>query len=239
MSGDKNRRTLDCPENERLYNDIECALDMMRSKTPAAQRCARIRCQFPLPVFFIESNAYVKRRVDVSHLEAFYFSMIPGIARYVVQEHYGARPRLNRLSLMSEYLVQLYTGIYRERFYAVLLDGAGRKIETALLSAGTTDTALFDLKPLLSLVVQRQARAVVLCHNHPRGTLRPSEEDVGCTLRAMKALAALGVPLVDHIIVAYHRTVSLRYIGAVPTALWMRQEPSGKLMRDWLDVELI
>ena len=101
-------------------------------------------------------------------------------------------------------------------------------------NGGSASATLFDLKTLLSAVIQHNAKAVALCHNHPRGTPRPSEEDVRCTLDALKALRALDVPMLDHIIVAYDQAVSLRETGAVSPDLWVMQAPKNRVVRDWL-----
>lgn len=226
-------------ENERLFNGIEAALALLHTRETPEARLECVRECFPSPAFFMEASEYVKQKAGMSRMDALYFSMIPQLARYVAEEHFGDRPVLNRLSLMAEYLVRLYQGIHRERFYAVMLDGIGRKISTVLISKGNANSALFDLKLLLSSVVREEARAVVLCHNHPRGTLRPSEEDARCTLRALKALKVLGVPLLDHIIIAYDRAVSIRDTGVIPAGLWPMQAPKSKLLRDWIDVDLL
>lgn len=239
MKDDESREARRAMENERLYNSIECALAMMHKKQSPAEQMDRLREIFPSPVFFLEAGDYIKRKAGLPRLDAFYFSLFPGIAHYTVEERYGEKPTLNRLSLMAEYLVQLYKGVHRERFYALLLDSMGRKTDTVLISKGTNDAALFDMKLMLSNVVRRGAKAVVLSHNHPRGTLRPSEEDIRCTLRALKALMALGVPMLDHVIVAYDRAVSMRDCGVIPAPLWIQQAPRSKLLRDWVDVDLL
>ena len=234
MSEAGNRRTLNSLENEQLFNDIECALSMLHKNADMGDEMRLVRESYPSAVFFLETTSFLKEKLGFIQPDAFYYAMIPGIARYIVQEHFGERPRLNRLDRMSDYLKQLYRGLYKERFYGVLLDATGRKIETVLISNGTTSAALFDMKRLLSRVVQRHARAVVLCHNHPRGTPDPSLEDVQCTLKAMKALEAMGVALVDHIIIAYNRAISMRETGVIPAELWLLQSPAGKLTREWL-----
>jgi DNA repair protein RadC len=50
--------------------------------------------------------------------------------------------------------------------------------------------------------LERRAAAIVLAHNHPSGTAAPSPEDVSFTRQMTRAGALLGVPLVDHLVVA-------------------------------------
>ena len=76
--------------------------------------------------------------------------------------------------------------------------------------------------------------AIVISHNHPGNTLRPSQEDIDCTHELLHALDAVGIPLLDHIIIAGRSAVSMRENGFVPTALWMKQKPQSALLRDWL-----
>ena len=226
-------------QNERLYNAVENVLARLHKRESPAERMAMIRARYPSPVFFIESNAYTLRKLGLPRLDAFFFSIIPELTRLDCRESFGKRPRLNKLSIMSEYLKSLFIGVHVECFYAILLDSRGYLIQTALIRKGTTDTALFYLKDALSLAVQREAKAIVLCHNHPRGTLRPSQEDINCTLSAINAFASLGIPMLDHVIIARDRAVSMRDCGSVPTRLWDLQQPSSKLLREWIDVNLL
>ena len=226
-------------QNERLYNAIEDALARMHRKTPPDQQMNSIRRRYPSPVFFVESNAYTLRRAGLPRLDAFFFTMIPALARKVEREAYGKKPKLDTLSKMAGYLGALFIGVHVECFYEVLLDSRGYVIDTVLVRKGTTDSTPFYLKEALSIAVQKEARAVVLCHNHPCGTLKPSREDVACTLKAMNAFAALEVPVLDHVIIAQGQAVSMRDCGAVPSQLWTMQAPDSKLLRNWVDVELL
>ena len=226
-------------QNERLFNAIEDALVHMHKKSPPRELMADIRRRYPSPVFFVESNAYTLRHAGLPRLDAFYFTMIPALARKVGRESYGKKPRLDKLSKMAGYLATLFIGIHVECFYEVLLDSRGYVIDTVLVRKGTTNSTPFYLKEALSIAVQKEARAVVLCHNHPCGTLKPSREDVACTLKAMNAFAALEVPVLDHVIIAQDQAVSMRDCGAVPASLWAMQAPDSKLLRDWIDVDLL
>ena len=227
--------------NEGLYDCIEDALShAIVQKTPPEAQMRRIRFRYPSPTFFIESNEYMLRQAGLGNTDAFYFWMIPGLARYVAQESFGERPRLNTLSRMAAYLKSLYLGIHIECFYAVLLDARGTLIKTVLVGRGTVSAAPFDMGRMLSLLVEHNAKAVVLCHNHPGGTLKPSPEDIQCTLRALAATATISVSLLDHIIIAGESAVSIRDSGYIQPDLWvMMQGPRRKLVRDWVDADLL
>ena len=225
------------PEEERLYNAIETVVGRMYRRKPTEEVMAPIRQRFPSPVCLIESNAHALTLSGLSWINGFYFTLIPALARRSQREAFGEKPRLNKLSVMSEYLKTLFIGVRVECYYAVLLSATGLMIRTVLIGKGTENATLFDLRETLSLMVQNNAKAVVLCHNHPGGTLQPSREDISCTLQAMNAMAAMQVPMLDHIIIAHRRAVSIRASGIIPTKLWAIQDPKNKLLRDWIDID--
>lgn len=225
-------------QRERLYGTIGNALSFMRSDRPAEEQMTDIRRRYPEPVFYIEAGEAVLERSGLSEKDAFFFSMIPGLARLARRESFGKRPRLCTLSAMSAYLKTLYIGVHAECFYTVLLDARGYLIDAQLLCRGTTDRALFCLKDMLLSAAQSGAAAVVMCHNHPCGTPRPSKNDIDCTLQAIGALSPMGIALIDHVIIAGEKAVSLRDIGAISAELWYRHAHGSRLFKNWLDRDI-
>ncbi|HRO72609.1 MAG TPA: JAB domain-containing protein [Saprospiraceae bacterium] len=49
--------------------------------------------------------------------------------------------------------------------------------------------------------MERLASAIILCHNHPSGNLKPSNEDINLTKRVKEAAALLDIRILDHIII--------------------------------------
>ena len=76
--------------------------------------------------------------------------------------------------------------------------------------------------------------AIVISHNHPNNTLLPSRDDVSCTLSLLSALQPLGVPLLDHIVVADQQAVSIRDLGYIAGNVWLAQAPDSALLKNWL-----
>ena len=63
--------------------------------------------------------------------------------------------------------------------------------------------------------VAQEATSAVVAHNHPSGALTPSHSDVAVTQKLSKALMLLDIRLLDHLIAAEGRCVSLRNLGFV------------------------
>lgn len=73
--------------------------------------------------------------------------------------------------------------------------------EAMISKGGLTGTAV-DVREVMRHAVLNRAAAIVLCHNHPSGNLRPSREDDQLTQRVDEACRVMNIQLVDHIIVA-------------------------------------
>ena len=104
-----------------------------------------------------------------------------------------------------------------------------------LLQKGGVDYAPFYLAQLIAVALQESARFIVLAHNHPGGTKKPSKEDLKCTLKAISAFAPLRVPLLDHVIIAGDEVVSIRQAGLLPAMLWTAASPGSRIVDQWLD----
>ena len=90
--------------------------------------------------------------------------------------------------------------LWRETCRAVMLDAAHSTIGHYLVSTGSADRVIVDIRGICTAAVASGARAVVICHNHPSGNPRPGVADLEQTDRLRKALATLDIQLLDHII---------------------------------------
>jgi DNA repair protein RadC len=101
-----------------------------------------------------------------------------------------------------------------ERFLVVLLDGRHRVIRPVLTSQGTLTASLVHPREVFAPALREPAAAVVLVHNHPSGDPTPSREDREITARLVAAGDLLGIPVLDHVVVAEQGYVSLREDGS-------------------------
>ena len=224
-------------KKENLYRAIGRAHAFMRGEESAEAAMSVVRERYPAPLFFIESNRRALERAGFSRLDAFYYSMIPSLTRTSLSQQWGANPALDRLSMMAGYVRTLYVGVHVECFYLIMLDRTGRLIRPVMLQRGGVDNAPFYLGQVLAASLQENARFIVLAHNHPGGTRKPSREDVKCTLRALNAFAPLRIPLLDHLIVAGDAVLSIRASAAIPDVLWTGLQPNSRIVKGWLEAE--
>lgn len=120
---------------------------------------------------------------------------------------------LDTLERRGSYFLRLLYGARDELFYQASLDAKGKLLECTLLSEGGSDSVSISVRRVVENALRARASAVVLAHNHPSGMALPSREDGETTLQLRAALQTVGIPLVDHIIVADNDFVSLRASG--------------------------
>lgn len=140
------------------------------------------------------------------------------LGRRVEAERYLPRTPLRDPAAVHRFLRPLYRGLEREQFHVLLLDGKHRLRRVALVSEGTLTTSLVHPREVFRDAVRASAAAVMVAHNHPSGDPEPSREDLEVTERLARAGRLLGVPLLDHLVVAEGGFTSLRARG------WVRED---------------
>jgi DNA repair protein RadC len=136
------------------------------------------------------------------------------IARRLPAETLGARDLLNEPRLVKEYLRQSQADDSQERTGALFLNARNRLLRNdPEIYRGTLDRAVVEPREILRRALIGRAAGVILYHNHPSGDPTPSREDREFTRRLAAASEAVGVRLLDHIVVGREGCVSFREAG--------------------------
>lgn len=148
--------------------------------------------------------------VGVGNEVAEYIHMLDEFIHY----YNGVRYDINRFELNSEtceeYMLDLFDGAERENFYMICLDARNRILYKGLIFEGRFDSMDIDITKIVRIAVKCNASLVVLAHNHPSGIAKASNADIVTTQAIERALTMAGVKLLDHIITAGGKCVSIR-----------------------------
>ena len=98
----------------------------------------------------------------------------------------------------------------REYFVSINLDAQGRPISYHVAGIGSICSIHFAVSTVFKVALLQNATSVVLCHNHPGGTLRPSDEDIEATETLVQVGEMLGIKVLDHFIITPTDYLSLR-----------------------------
>jgi DNA repair protein RadC len=100
-----------------------------------------------------------------------------------------------------------------EQFRVLFLDRKNVLVADEALATGTVDHVPVYPREVVKRVLELDASAVILVHNHPSGDPTPSEADVAMTAEIVAACAAIGATVHDHVVVGKEAEASLRSLG--------------------------
>ncbi|MBP3774558.1 MAG: DNA repair protein RadC [Bacteroidaceae bacterium] len=129
--------------------------------------------------------------------------------------HDDVREQYNQAEKIFRHLKPVMQDEPREVCRAMVLDQSLHLVAEKEVSSGGLTSTVVDPRVLLKLVLVNNGVALVLAHNHPSGSLRPSAEDDRLTRQVLQACQAVGIRLVDHIIVTAHGYYSYAQEGKI------------------------
>ena len=88
-----------------------------------------------------------------------------------------------------------------EEFWIIYLNNSNKVIQKNQLSKGGITGTLVDVRLVLKNALQVGATGLILVHNHPSGTLKPSEADKQITQKLKLAAQSLDINVLDHLII--------------------------------------
>ena len=107
-------------------------------------------------------------------------------------------------------LIEEYRHAKQEHFLSLTLDGSGYLIQRRIVTIGTLNSSLVHPREGFAPAIEERAASIIVAHNHPSGSVQPSQEDHNVTRRLRQSGELLGIPLLDHIIISSAGEVSFK-----------------------------
>lgn len=141
--------------------------------------------------------------------------LIPAMSRrYLVDRgKAGKKLCLQDSAQAGEFFLPYFFGAREEKVYVAFLDENCRLLACRELFRGGISYTLVSVRKLVETALSLRATNLILAHNHPDGYAVPSREDRESTETVRRALAAVQLRLLDHIIVAGSEYVSMEECG--------------------------
>lgn len=113
------------------------------------------------------------------------------------------KPKIRSSQEVYELLRSLWSDKldYCEQFYILLLNRGNVVLGVSLISEGGVSGTVVDPKKIFQAALMANASNLILAHNHPSGTLKPSEADLNITKKICNAGQFLEITVLDHLIV--------------------------------------
>lgn len=125
------------------------------------------------------------------------------VVRGVLKEDAPQLPIRNAKQVVDYAMTHCYEAdeLWRESVWLLLVNRAGQIYGQYEVSKGGTAMAAIDKKVICKVAIEMMASAVVLVHNHPSGSSKPSTADIRQTSEVKRALDLFDIGLLDHVII--------------------------------------
>jgi DNA repair protein RadC len=112
------------------------------------------------------------------------------------------KTQVKNSSDIANYLQVLLSDYQQEVFAVLFLNRANKINHFEIISSGGITGTVADPRVILKKALQEEAVNLVLCHNHPSGSLKPSRADEELTSKIKEAAKYFDIKVLDHIIVS-------------------------------------
>lgn len=130
------------------------------------------------------------------------------LARRYQIEKVEQRPQIASSDDAYRYLRMRMKDNTNEQLWVVFLNRSKHVLGLKCMSQGGTSATVGDVKMILKAAVEELADTIIIAHNHPSDNPTPSPQDDALTRKVAAGCQAVGIPLVDHIIVCQDRYYS-------------------------------
>ena len=118
------------------------------------------------------------------------------------------KPKITSSRSVFDVMQPIIGELPHEEFWIIFLNNANKiQLKTQMSKGGITGT-LVDTRLIFKRALELAATGLILCHNHPSGTLKPSTSDINLTNKIKKGGEVLDIKVLDHIIITEEKYYS-------------------------------
>jgi len=138
---------------------------------------------------------------------------VPPVSWAEARADYKRGPTVTSPQDVAAYFKQYIGGKETEAFLTLYLDHRNHILDCVCNQEGTVDHTAVYPREVLKKALELNATGIIFSHNHPAGSLEPSEGDKQLTHQILTASRSLGITVHDHLIVTHEGHFSFRQAG--------------------------
>ena len=142
-----------------------------------------------------------------------YLKLLGALQLRTRRAHVADKPLLANRVVLLDYLYTLFKAKPREELHVLYLDAQLHLIADETLFTGTLTSTAAAPRDIIKRALEVGAAGVVVAHNHPSGTPRPSADDLQFTANLLQLCPALDLTLHDHLIIGEGKHYSFKGAG--------------------------
>ena len=125
------------------------------------------------------------------------------------------QPKISNSQEAFEYFYMHISDLKHEQFWIMLLNPVNKVIKTVKVSDGGINGTAADPKRIFKIALEYNATALMLCHNHPSGSVLPSDRDKALTRNIVNGGKLLEIKILDHIVIGIDNYFSFADSGLI------------------------
>jgi len=111
------------------------------------------------------------------------------------------RPKITSSKKVFDIMQPIIGELNHEEFWILYLNNSNKIIYKNQLSSGGITSTLVDVRVLFKKALELSSVAIILCHNHPSGSLKPSKSDLDLTKKIQEGGKSLDIKILDHLLI--------------------------------------
>ncbi len=131
----------------------------------------------------------------------FALHFVQGVARRYLKQQLPQKKYLTSSRAVADYLIHTLRHQQRELLMTIFLDASHAIIADEVIAEGTINVNTIYPRELVKRALEHNAAAIVIAHNHPSGSLKPSSQDIKLTRTLSLVCSFMNLQLLDHLLV--------------------------------------
>ena len=166
---------------------------------------------YSISELFEASDERLKEVANVGDETVMYIRFLADITRlYNIDRAKRAEKDFDGIKAQEEFLIAPYTGKRREEVVLITLNNRMERISCDLIHVGSVNSSKIEMSKIVKIALDNNAAGVIVAHNHPNGTVKPSQADIETTRRMEWTFNDLNIGFIDHYVVADTKIASIR-----------------------------
>jgi len=146
----------------------------------------------------------------ISEHTALFLGFLKDIAILYLEKGLYNKDLVSSPDVVYDYLKASLKGTVDEEFKAMFLNSRNRLLAVETIQTGTVNKSVVYPRKIAERALYNRASGVIIAHNHPGGSLNPSEDDCRVTKAIKDALKTVDIVLLDHILIGGDSYFSFR-----------------------------
>lgn len=152
----------------------------------------------------------LKKLKGISEHTALFIHFLKDMAVCYLEKRLYNKDLISSPEVVYDYLKTSLKGTCDEEFNALFLNNRNHLLAVETIYKGTVNKSVVYPRKIVERALYNHATGIIIAHNHPGGSLNPSEEDCRVTKAIREALKTIDVTLLDHIIIGGNGYFSFR-----------------------------